>query len=307
MKNNLLAVVVDKNCILQAKQLFSSAYFNAGWDGDYMLLAQEIAENDLKWFKNKKIIIKNIEPISNISFGRISNATLGRFYLFTQEFKNWKNIIYLDVDIILRSSINELTNIKGFAAVTEGKMKDLFIKSPDLYKKMTGKYDFRETRFNSGVLAFSTDIINEKSFDELTALFEEYKESIRGDQEIINLFFYKKWRKLPSFYNTNVYKTTACYLLGRNRLKGVLHFIGDNKPWNKNNPFYREWEYNLARAEFIDLDIPCVIKKNSIEDIIKYSKRLKIKETIFRIIVLIDKTIGKIGIISKKLVSMIFR
>ena len=303
MKNNLLAVVADKNCVLQAKQLFSSAYFNAGWDGDYMLLAQEIPENDLEWFENKKIIIKRIKPISTISFGRISNATLSRFYLFTPEFKNWKNIVYLDVDIILRSPINELADIKGFAAVAEGKLKNLFIKSPELYKKMAGKYNFKETRFNSGVLAFSTDIINEKSFDNLVALFEDYKESIRGDQEILNLFFYKKWKRISQFYNVNPYKMTGCYLLPHNRLKGVLHFIGDKKPWDKESPFYKEWKSNLEKADLIDLEKTQKVNKTSNKEIIKYSYICMFKEKTLYPIFWIDRIIGKVGITIRSLSS----
>lgn len=51
MKKNLIVTLADKNYIDQAKQLFSSVYFNAGWNGDYMLLAHEISESELRWFK----------------------------------------------------------------------------------------------------------------------------------------------------------------------------------------------------------------------------------------------------------------
>jgi len=48
MKKHLLVTLANENYINQAKQLFSSAYFNGGWDGDYLLLAHEIPENKLK-------------------------------------------------------------------------------------------------------------------------------------------------------------------------------------------------------------------------------------------------------------------
>ena len=47
MKKNLLVTLADENYIDRAKQLFSSVYFNAGWKGDYMLLAHEIPEEKL--------------------------------------------------------------------------------------------------------------------------------------------------------------------------------------------------------------------------------------------------------------------
>ena len=53
-KKNLLVTLAGKNYIKQAKQLFSSVYWNAGWKGDYMLLSYKIPEKELKWFKKKK-------------------------------------------------------------------------------------------------------------------------------------------------------------------------------------------------------------------------------------------------------------
>jgi len=38
-KKSVLVTLADENYIYQAKQLFSSVYFNVGWRGDYMLLA----------------------------------------------------------------------------------------------------------------------------------------------------------------------------------------------------------------------------------------------------------------------------
>ena len=54
----VLVTLADKNYIDQAKQLFSSVYWNAGWKGDYMLLAHEVPEKDLNWFREKGILVK---------------------------------------------------------------------------------------------------------------------------------------------------------------------------------------------------------------------------------------------------------
>ena len=53
-KKNLLVTLTEKNYIPQAKQLFSSVYWNAGWKGDYMLLAHGIPEKELKWLEKKE-------------------------------------------------------------------------------------------------------------------------------------------------------------------------------------------------------------------------------------------------------------
>ena len=61
MKKNLLVTLADRNFLDQAKQLFSSVYWNAGWDGDYMLLAFKIPEQELEWFRKKRILVKVVE------------------------------------------------------------------------------------------------------------------------------------------------------------------------------------------------------------------------------------------------------
>ena len=138
MVNNLLATLADKNYIDQAKQLFSSVYFNAGWKGDYMLLSYEIPEEDLQWFRDKGILIKRCEPIYNQNIAHLPPVVEGKFYLFSHELKKWQNIIFLDADIIVRASLDDLTRIKGFAAVQSlynPKLYQHFIPSRKMNKK----------------------------------------------------------------------------------------------------------------------------------------------------------------------------
>ena len=65
MKGNLLVTLADETYIDQAKQLFSSVYWNARWKGDYMLLSHNIPNEKLNWFKNKGILIKKCKSIYN--------------------------------------------------------------------------------------------------------------------------------------------------------------------------------------------------------------------------------------------------
>ena len=58
MTKNLFVTLADKNYLDQIKQLFSSIYFNAGWNGDCMLLSHEIADSDLEWFQSRGILVK---------------------------------------------------------------------------------------------------------------------------------------------------------------------------------------------------------------------------------------------------------
>ena len=90
MKKNLLVTLADENYLERAKQLFSSVYWNAGWKGDYMLLAHEVPEEKLKWFRDKGILVKKCKAIYNKEIVGWPTMVLSKFYLFTPYFKRWK-------------------------------------------------------------------------------------------------------------------------------------------------------------------------------------------------------------------------
>jgi len=263
-RKNLLVTLADKNYIQQAKQLFSSVYWNAGWNGDYMLLSHEIPEEDLKWFREKGILIRECKPLYNGPMGDGSYATLvlDKFYLFTEEFKQWGHIVFLDADIIVRASIDELTKTTAFSSPKT--LKKYFIvyfylsdsKELPILKEEYGLKRLFKPAFNSGVMSFNTSIIKDDTFDNLMTIFKKYANISNGDDSILNLFFYNQWIPVPLVYNVRVYH------LGFIKRQGIiLHFERpsrtsekNTKPWDEGTPFYKEWKSNLDRAEFIDLN-----------------------------------------------------
>ena len=142
-KRDLIVTLADSKFLPQVKQLFSSVYWNAGWKGDYMLLAHQIPEDELKWFRDKGILIKKCEPLFDKSIGRdYSPIVLDKLYLFETEFKKWKNVIYLDSDIIVRVSLDKLTKIKGFASVKSFlKLHGEFNDKSELFNDISQIYD----------------------------------------------------------------------------------------------------------------------------------------------------------------------
>lgn len=271
MKKNLLVTLATKDYIPLAKQLFSSVYFNAGWKGDYMLLACQIHEKDLKWFRMKGILVKKYKPFytqavkNQYSF----NARVGtlKFFLFTPEFKKWKNIIYLDADIIVRGSLEKLSNIKGFAAVPDsaGPLRNQFLSEREenkfIFAELKKNYDLNKPSFNSGVMAFSTKTIKKNMLIRIKALLKKYERiRITSDQISFNLLFYKKWRRLPFVYNLLLF---ALKTVKKNNLKNtgvktiVLHFaksLKDILDIKKKKLLYKEWRRNLYKAEVINLE-----------------------------------------------------
>lgn len=257
-KRNLLVTLADSRYIEQAKQLFSSVYWNAGWDGDYMLLAHEIPDEDLKWFSNKGIIVRKCKPLYHgpMGDGNYSISVVDKFYLFTEEFKKWEHVVFLDSDIIVRSSIAKMTKTKAFSSpqIYKRNFKAHFFKIDCEEREMVEKeYNLKRSAFNSGVFSFNTDIIKEDTFTKIMSVFNKYACISNGDDSILNLFFYDQWVKIPLVYNVQV------NYIGLKKYKGiVLHFQRHSHYaplWEPQNFYYREWKSNLDKAENIDLNI----------------------------------------------------
>lgn len=308
-KKNLIVTLADKNYIKQAKQLFSSVYWNAGWKGDYMLLSYEIPEEELKWFLDKEILVKRCAPVSftsHLKNTRHPELVFSKFYLFLSEFKKWKNIVYLDADIIVRGSLDELTKVKGFAApnATSINLKKEFVHSKKkTYKKLIKDYPLTGSAFNSGIFAFNTNLIKEDTFPRLKELVKLYGElNIHSEEPTLNLLFYKKWEKLPWVYNLYPgYLLHACGIQ-HEKIKGIIiHFVACSKPWEKTSFFYDEWQDNLRKAESINLNSRPPAKKKWTEKEIKLNALyLNLKFAIYYIPRHIDRLLGRAGTFLKK-------
>ncbi|MCE5212734.1 MAG: hypothetical protein LLG40_14430 [Deltaproteobacteria bacterium] len=278
MKKNILVTLADRNYIKQAQQLFSGVYWNAGWKGDYMLLAYDIPENDLMWFRDKGILVRVCEPVLTESGTRIGHApltTLSKFYLFTHEFKKWKNIVFLDGDIVVRGSLATLADVKGFGAVRilnvfRTKLKGQFC-NPDgrnkhLFEKLKTRCDLNRPAFNSGVMAFSTDIITENDFENLkNILFQFQKIIIISEETVLNIYFYDKWQELSQIYNICPGYEMYHAECASDDLNGIiLHtyscFPG-GKPWYPASPLNAEWKSNLDKADRMDIANPQMPEK----------------------------------------------
>jgi lipopolysaccharide biosynthesis glycosyltransferase len=320
MKKNLLVTLADENYVEYAKQLFSSVYWNAGWRGDYMLLAYNIPEKKLKWFRDKGILIKKCNLSSKQKEGKWPPVILNKFCLFKTEFKKWGNIVFLDVDIIVRASLDDLAIIKGLAA-PKGHDKLITMCHSPLYLKISGrdakrlnelkkKYNLDGESLNAGVLAFSTDIIKRETFDDLKKLTERYIELSNSIDELpMSILFYGKWKKLPVVYNLCPGRLRQECSIRPGDIKGIiLHFILDSDPWNKKSFFHKEWKCNLEKAESIDLKKSRKPAKTwTKEEIISYSMHIKKRKKIFfykaialKAVLFADRRIGFIGLLLKR-------
>ena len=263
-KKHVIVTLADQNYVEQAKQLFSSVYWNSGWKGDLLLLAHGIPEEKLSWFRRKGILVYECEPLSEsagtIGIRHHTRVVLAKFYLFKDYFRRWDKVIFLDGDIIVRSSLDGLIAVPGFAApsATPHDLREEFHNTdPSLYRRLKQEHRLSGPAFNTGVFCFDTASIEEGAFDAACRLFERYQKLSRfADEGILNLLFRGRWLLLPDQYN--VYPEPACYerSLKPHELQGViLHFVSSEKPWNRRSSFHREWLANYNKADQIDLSV----------------------------------------------------
>lgn len=268
MKSSVVVTLADSGYITKAKQLFSSVYFNAGWKGEYLLLAHDTSNKNLTWFTKRGIRVKRCQPLFHGKVGRYPSALASKLYLFTEEMKKWKKVVYLDADIIVRASLDQLLDLEGYAVAPEIDRKSLadqFLitnksdkeRLREVLKQLGKDYDLNSPSFNAGVIVLSTDIIRHDTLSKMKKLMSMVGEiSAYGDQAMQNLYFYHTWKKLPQTYNLNPDFLIDYYYIKAEKIKGaILHFIAigeERKPWHPQNYFYKEWKENLYKSRYID-------------------------------------------------------
>ncbi len=265
MKKSVVVTLSDDKYVEQAKQLFASVHYNAGWKGDYMLLSLDIPESKLAWFRARGILIKKCAPLFDYLEHK-RKILLTKLELFKDNMKNWKSVVFLDSDIIVRASIDDLADVDGFGAVRGvglPKIRNRFKSVTEeassefkhLYNKLNSKYNLDCPGFNGGVYAFNTDIIKKETFSELKRVFQQYEKLIlQEDESVLGLMFCDKWVRLPLIYNTYLhhYKMTH-----PNKAVGiVLHFVHCLQPWLPESPFHAEWKRNLELSETMQVRDP---------------------------------------------------
>ena len=150
------------------------------------------------------------------------------FRYFIADFVVEDQIVYLDSDMIVTNSLDDLfyLDLKGYPIAA---VRDYI---------PTG---YLET-FNSGMLVIPTKRWREENIShQLLALTEIHHENTYGDQGILNMLFGSQWLHLDKKYNFMVGIDNFMHLRGNhdwfssqyrlNRLPVIIHYTMEFKPW----------------------------------------------------------------------------
>ena len=225
-----------------------------------------------EWFRvmNKRLKTIHSEIVNvKISDHSLRNYRLAISYLsyaayfryFIGEFVEEERAIYLDSDIIVTGSLDNLYNV----ALEEYMLAGV----PDYFD---GDYT---GDFNSGMMVIPvTRWKQEQVASQLLELTEQYHQTVFGDQGILNILFRGQWKKLNRLNNFMVGMDTlaqsvndrAWYdsALPEGVYPLIIHYTGD-KPWyHLSNNRYRltwwfyysvDWSDVLLRTEITNRDL----------------------------------------------------
>jgi hypothetical protein len=122
-----------------------------------------------------------------------------KLHLFNNYFKKWNYIFYLDCGISIFSDISPIINeiaentllAHSDAYPTyKWKLHDQFDKNNiEYFTKLNNTYNLNDDYFQTTIMLYDTNIIENDTYDNILNLLIEYPISITNDQGIISLYF----------------------------------------------------------------------------------------------------------------------
>jgi len=188
--------------------------------------------------RNDIIEILRQKPISD---GREINKVFQwhKIHIFDTYFKQWDKCLYIDAGMHIFKSIDKILDLDCTNKILahsdayptyDWNLTIQFdsIQFPELYKELCLKYDMTVDYFQSGVLLYDTNIIEDNTKYDLIDLSNKYINSKTNEQGIMNIYF--------------------------NCIKNIWEqiTIKDN-----DTHYYDYWErFNLTRNDYIMLKYP---------------------------------------------------
>lgn len=184
----------------------------------------ELVLHDLP--ENARDLISNAPTLAHISI-----ATYYRLFLPFVIDNSIKTILYLDCDIMIRGSLEELFGSRN--------PDTLIIGVSDINEEDHANRIGVDKYVNTGVLTMNLPGIRDmytvdSMLKEISNIMGQPKNIVLGDQDIINLLFKGHIEEVPIYYNFQllIHKAYCIKNPALMRRIAIAHFITGDKPWN---------------------------------------------------------------------------
>ena len=267
MNNIHICMASDSNYAPFMCSCIASILINSNEDDNIILhiIDNVISEEDkskisaLKEIKNFEIkyYIPNIEQYKNW-FEKMDNKAHFSYAMFARlsipNLIQEDKILYLDCDIIVNKSLNELFNIdvsNYYCAVARRPKETDDLEKDKLYLGLNKK----DYYFNSGVLLINNKLWKENNiFNEFLDYINNGGKLLWGDQAVLNIVLKDKIRLIDKKYNFTSCKSVIMDDIYDIKDLVILHYITDQKPWKEYCPnllfIEKFWEYFCMTSYF---------------------------------------------------------
>ncbi|MDB5023995.1 MAG: glycosyl hydrolase [Mucilaginibacter sp.] len=190
----------------------------------------------------------------------VSKATYFRLLIADIIPKNIDKAIFLDSDLIVTGSLEELISLdlknNYLLAINEPNFVGM-----DVLNKIGIP---AKTYFNAGVMILNLKAWRENNVtQDLVLTAKKYMDKlIWWDQDVLNIYFFNKWGELAPQYNTKEIKKRL------DVLPVIIHYAGESKPWHflNHHPYKDQyWKYlqlsPYKNFGYQDISIKRIIKR----------------------------------------------
>lgn len=236
-KSKAIAVVGNFKFLLKHLNSFLiNLEKNGNYKGDVVILTNKFSPS---WFIKKIVSYPKITIIKlpKIRFPKATRRSFlllntsgqpNRFkyknfqwfkvHLFNESMKQWKTILYLDINLTIHHDINGIFNLEPSNCLLakadaypeyNKKLASQFDNSHYLYESLENNYDLEDVNyFQTGLLYYDTSIIHKNMVQEIIDLAIKYPLSLTNEQGIINLLFQidcYKYRQIPEIIDGRIF------------------------------------------------------------------------------------------------------
>jgi len=212
MSDNCIILMCNKLYLEKAKNTISQLRTIGNFKDDIVLLIGNDLKDEninlnnviVKYFhdidRRQIIEILKYKPVSLDGREFSKSFQWHKVHIFDTYFKRWKKCLYIDAGMHIFKPIDKIINLDCTDKIIahsdayptyEWKLKIQFDERqfPELYQELISNYDLEIDYFQSGILLYDTNIVDDNTKKEILELSNKYINSRTNEQGIMNLYF----------------------------------------------------------------------------------------------------------------------
>lgn len=181
--------------------------------------------------------------------GHVSSATYMRYFLADLLPEGIESALYLDSDLIVRKSLEELVPIstEQFDKVSDLLLPILAVRESPEANHLRAFGHSGGAYFNAGVFLANLEVWRkERVSTRLSQISLKHSGQLPfWDQDVLNLAFDREWGELDALYN---FRASDFF----NDAAKVVHFVGAEKPWYRGcaHPHVQDYDFYRSLSPF---------------------------------------------------------